>query len=484
MKNYILFLLVAVVTCGVFAGQPDDENVVSLDPGKLYRKVNDDEIFGRDILDLMMEQDWEKRLQIFVDFKLLSSEVATAGIVVEEADLNAEMQALINERAKQKGIKPEDVKLEVLAKGIGMETLRNTIRLNVGVLKALQKSGKVTKAKHTWESEFTQAVGEWLEKLGAQKGVERDPKNLGTGEAVRIGGRGYALAEVREFLLPQMKEITLFELKKNVEFLTLDKLVSRALKEKSLDIAKEDAEFHFSYLCRERELTSGMPGRQVLLHEIQQVGLTPKAFIQTRPFRCDAGLTMLAKLPVHANPKLLDAEFKAHPDRYQRKEKMVAHLLVRVLDSDGRPYSRNWSTPGHSAINAYVRKVREEQFTSTKPKIEGLVAIAKENFEAAARKYSEDRETAATDGKIGRIGKDTILAGSYDEVVRDAAMKLKPGEISEPVRSAFGWHLIKCLDNQDVSFDESSERVYLNLIKENRSKMHDSLMKPAKIEDK
>src|SRR5256885_12222465 len=43
-------------------------------------------------------------------------------------------------------------------------------------------------------------------------------------------------------------------------------------------------------------------------------------------------------------------------------------------------------------------------------------------------------------GIVGRVGPETILMPPCDITVRDAALKLKPGEMSAPVRSDYGWH--------------------------------------------
>src|SRR6185503_12475607 len=100
---------------------------------------------------------------------------------------------------------------------------------------------------------------------------------------------------------------------------------------------------------------------------------------------------------------------------------------------------------------------------------------------AVAKKYSEDNQTKPVGGKIGRIGEQTILMPPCDNSVRESALKLKPGEISAAVRSNYGWHLLKCLEKQDVSFDEAVQRVYTNLIHANKLKLQDTLFNTAKI---
>ena len=133
-------------------------------------------------------------------------------------------------------------------------------------------------------------------------------------------------------------------------------------------------------------------------------------------------------------------------------------------------------------MNAYAGSAREDAFQSAKTKIDGLVPLAKENFDETARKYSDD-PTKRANGLIGRIGKDTIPARPLDKNAIEAAVKLKPGEVSEPVRSAYGWHIFKCLEKQDVTFEEVEERVYLTLIVEARDALFSSF-KNVKIEDK
>ncbi|PXW83474.1 periplasmic chaperone for outer membrane proteins SurA [Nitrosomonas sp. Nm84] len=72
-----------------------------------------------------------------------------------------------------------------------------------------------------------------------------------------------------------------------------------------------------------------------------------------------------------------------------------------------------------------------------------------ENFEELAKLYSED-SSAASGGDLGWLSPgDTVAA------FEQAMNALQPGQISEPVQSQFGWHIIQVLErrSQDVSLD-------------------------------
>ena len=218
----------------------------------------------------------------------------------------------------------------------------------------------------------------------------------------------------------------------------------------------------------------------MIRQDLNKIGMTPEQFLASRLFKSDAALTLLAKQGI--TQQRLQDEFAAHPERYKRAENLIAHLFICVLDPDGRPYTANWKAPEHEAVNLFAARRRDEQFAAAKPKIEGLRPPALEDFAAAAQKYSDDPKTAPVGGTIGRIGPETILMPPCDPAVREAALKLKPGEVSAPVRSAYGWHLLKCLEKQDVTFDEAKERVYLNLISEARISLDKELENTPKTD--
>ena len=65
------------------------------------------------------------------------------------------------------------------------------------------------------------------------------------------------------------------------------------------------------------------------------------------------------------------------------------------------------------------------------------------DFATLAKEYSDDPGSANEGGDLGYAG-----PGVYDPAFEDALYALKEGQVSAPVRSEFGWHLIKLLGLQ------------------------------------
>ncbi len=98
------------------------------------------------------------------------------------------------------------------------------------------------------------------------------------------------------------------------------------------------------------------------------------------------------------------------------EQRQAAHILIEVSDS-----------------------LNDEQ---AKTKIEEIQARVQkgEDFAALAKEFSEDPGSAANGGDLGYAG-----PGVYDPAFEEALYALKQDEVSAPVRSDFGWHLIKLL---------------------------------------
>lgn len=77
------------------------------------------------------------------------------------------------------------------------------------------------------------------------------------------------------------------------------------------------------------------------------------------------------------------------------------------------------------------------------------------DFDKIAKEKSTDKASGENGGDLGWFTKDRMIPE-----FSDAAYKLKKGEISAPIKTSFGWHIIKLDDRRPVqapSFDEMKE---------------------------
>jgi peptidyl-prolyl cis-trans isomerase C len=96
-------------------------------------------------------------------------------------------------------------------------------------------------------------------------------------------------------------------------------------------------------------------------------------------------------------------------------------------------------------------------------------AGAGENFNELARSLSEDATVKRNDGRIDYFPR----GGNLDPAFVNAAFALKnPGDVSEPVLSRFGWHLIK-LEGRQVASQRSFDEVKAQIITEFKRKFVD-----------
>ncbi|HAD0943094.1 TPA_asm: peptidylprolyl isomerase SurA [Salmonella enterica subsp. enterica serovar Typhimurium] len=81
------------------------------------------------------------------------------------------------------------------------------------------------------------------------------------------------------------------------------------------------------------------------------------------------------------------------------------------------------------------------------------IRSGKTTFAAAAKEYSQDPGSANQGGDLGWATPDI-----FDPAFRDALTKLHKGQISAPVHSSFGWHLIELLDTRKVDKTDAAQK--------------------------
>lgn len=119
--------------------------------------------------------------------------------------------------------------------------------------------------------------------------------------------------------------------------------------------------------------------------------------------------------------KALQQYFDAHRQEFDATELRVSHIVLRP---DG-----NLDVEELDRLVSQAERIRNE--------IIGELTT----FEEAAKKYS-DGPSRLKGGDLGFIKRRGVMPEEFS----DAAFKLKKDEISEPVKSHLGVHLIKCTD--------------------------------------
>ncbi len=149
---------------------------------------------------------------------------------------------------------------------------------------------------------------------------------------------------------------------------------------------------------------------------------------------------------LRAQAKLSDDELKRyysqHLSQYRVEDRVkVAHILFKT---EGK-------TPDEVAT---IEKTAQEVLSQAK---------SGASFSDLADKYSED-SSAANGGEIG-----WIVRGQAVKAFEDAAFSMKPGDVSDLIKTTYGFHIVKVLDKQSAhlqTFEEVKEEIRQQLEKQ------------------
>jgi peptidyl-prolyl cis-trans isomerase D len=215
---------------------------------------------------------------------------------------------------------------------------------------------------------------------------------------------------------------------------------------------------------------SRMQFRQMLAQEMLigqlRAGLAGSGFVtdaQVLAFaRLEKQTRDFASLNVKADPaavKLTDEEVKAYYDEHAKEfmtpDQVIIDYLelkkasffdqVSVKDEDLQAaYQKETANLSEQRRAAHILIEVNDKMTEAqaKAKIEEIQArLAKgEKFEALAKEFSQDPGSANNGGDLGYAG-----PGVYDPAFEKVLYSLAKDQVSEPVRTDFGFHLIKLL---------------------------------------
>ncbi|MBW3596141.1 MAG: peptidylprolyl isomerase [Planctomycetes bacterium] len=217
----------------------------------------------------------------------------------------------------------------------------------------------------------------------------------------RVLGRRKVTPEAR----PVLEAETLEQLVKR-------RLILKFLEKRNLAASREDLEAEVSRIKR----------------QLAQQGTTLEEYLQrTGQTRGDLEQTLLWEqtwrryLERNLSEENLERYFQSRRREFDGTELRVAHILIKPAVADDP-----------ESLTAAVQQAEQ---------IRGQIAAGAVDFAAAAREHSAS-PTAEQGGDIGFLGRKAPMPEPFSK----AAFALKPGEVSPPVVTPFGAHLIQVLE--------------------------------------
>jgi len=204
--------------------------------------------------------------------------------------------------------------------------------------------------------------------------------------------------------------------------------------------------------------------RKALLMEQYQKAVTESSFVSSYDvdsfFKIQNQTRKLEYVTVKVSPVTelptsdeINGYYQQHINEYQSVEQVSVEYVELSLDAlmaDVEPTDEQVKTFYDENTELYSikerRKISHILFAKTKDTTEeqalakaqaAEARLAKESFSDLAKVLSDDSLTAKSGGDLG-----LFEVGVMEPAFEEAAAQLKLGEISKPVKSAFGYHLI------------------------------------------
>ena len=171
------------------------------------------------------------------------------------------------------------------------------------------------------------------------------------------------------------------------------------------------------------------------------------------------------------------AHFEQHRDAYMAPERLRLRYLeismdeiaagIKADDDELRALfeaeRESFVTPEKREVSHILISVPADADSTAEEEARARLAVLRsrievgESFEDLARESSDDPGSATAGGSLGFIERG-VMVPPFEE----AAFALAPGEMSEPVRSSYGWHLIRVTsvhESRAATFEEVRDQV-------------------------
>jgi peptidyl-prolyl cis-trans isomerase C len=169
---------------------------------------------------------------------------------------------------------------------------------------------------------------------------------------------------------------------------------------------------------------------------------------------------------VQDNIKIPDADvqkyFSDHIKDYD--EVKASHILIRVKDSP-------------AALPPGKKDLTDEEARAKANEIYKAVSQPGADFAAIAKAESYDQGSGARGGDLGNFKR-----GQMIPPFEAAVFSMKPGEISEPIKTPFGYHIIRLENRKSQTVEQARGDIENILRRERVEKEMDSIKKSVKVD--
>ena len=239
--------------------------------------------------------------------------------------------------------------------------------------------------------------------------------------------------------------------------LIMDKLVAEAASTEKVSDADVDAEL--------AKIKGQFPDDKAFQEQIAQSGMTPDKLKENIRTGLQQSRWMKSQVK---SPEITDDQaktfYESNIKEFEQPETVKATHILFMVEPDAP---------------ADVVKQKEEAAAKAAER-----AAAGEDFSKLAKELSEEPGASESGGDLGFFPKDRMVPE-----FADAAFAQKVGDISKPVKTQFGWHVIKVTDKKaagTVPFDQVKEQVVSYLKSNNQREavqaVLNKLKESAKIE--
>ena len=226
-------------------------------------------------------------------------------------------------------------------------------------------------------------------------------------------------------------------------------LLIQAAKRANIQISKEDVNEAIQNFAAQRHMSV-----KELVHKIAKEGISESQLRQTMTE--NLLVQRLEQSEVMAKSQVTDAEIDSAIARAQQEGRQLPPPLTAYSYHVQHILIKNDNAVSRKLINQIAHQARSGA-----------------SFEQLARQYSQDG-SAENGGDLG-----WLVDGETVPQFEATFKALQPGQISQPVRTQFGWHVIRL---EDVKSDDSPQQRIRNgmravLVQEKREILHQNLLK-------